>query len=328
MQPRIPIGELRNRMSKQKRSELVRARRNRRTNKDKKNAMPRRTLASRTAVPMVSRGTMARPPKSARRRKEARRRYNVALNAPGAELRLPAFPVFRVGWRIVSGLLAVGMMWAVFALWTTPIFTVNWVEVQGLERLSDKEVNQVLKLAGQSVFTVDPQVVTDLLNNAFPELTDAHITVGLPAKVVISVGERQPILAWEHGGILSWVDENGIAFLPRGEAASLIPVRVMGNPPNVGDARSENQIISPDLINAIQFIAAVAPEGVTLLYHPDHGLGWEDPGGWMVFFGPSPDKMDQRMSVYLTMVTELQKRGITPVLISVEYLHAPYYRLD
>lgn len=314
-------------MSKQKRSDLVRARRNQRTN-NKKNGMAKRTLASRTAVPMVSRGKMARPPEQVRRRKEARRRYNVALSAPGAELRLPALPVFRIGWRMISGLLAIGMIWSLYALWTLPAFTVNWVEVQGLERLSDKEVNQVLKLSGQPIFAIDPQAVATQLDRSFPELVNAKISVGLPGSVIVSVGERQPVLAWEHAGILSWVDENGIAFLPRGEASSLIPVRVMGNPPNVGEARTENQIISSDLVAVIQFVAAAAPQEVTLLYHPDHGLGWEDPAGWMVFFGPNPDKMDQRMAVYLTMIDELQKRGITPVMVSVEYLHAPYYRLD
>lgn len=316
-------------MTRQKRSEMVRARRNRRTNKSaKKRSMPRRKLEARTAAPMVSRGTMSQPPQHARTRKEARRRYSVALSAPHAELRLPAMPVIKIGWRLVSGLMTTGLLWALFALWTLPRFRVDWVEVQGLERLSDSQVNQVLKLADWPIFLVDPQVIEDILDAEFPGLTGAQVRIGLPAEVIVSVGERRPVLAWEHAGMLSWLDDNGIAFLPRGDVDELIYVRVMGNPPNVGDAREDTQIITPQMVDTIEFMAGHAPSGAVLLYHPDHGLGWEDPGGWMVFFGPNPDKMDQRMAVYQTLVVELEKRGITPTLISVEYLHAPYYRTD
>jgi len=38
--------------------------------------------------------------------------------------------------------------------------------------------------------------------------------------------------------------------------------------------------------------------------------------------------MEMKLSVYQAMVDRLQSEGIQPALISVEYVHAPYYRTE
>jgi hypothetical protein len=38
--------------------------------------------------------------------------------------------------------------------------------------------------------------------------------------------------------------------------------------------------------------------------------------------------MEMKLLVYQAIVDRLQKEGITPALISVENVHAPYYRLE
>ncbi len=71
------------------------------------------------------------------------------------------------------------------------------------------------------------------------------------------------------------------------------------------------------------------PEGTVLVFDSEHGLGWNDPnGGWDVFFGNEDEDMDMKLAVYQALVERLKTEGIQPALISVEYVHAPYYRME
>ena len=58
------------------------------------------------------------------------------------------------------------------------------------------------------------------------------------------------------------------------------------------------------------------------------GLGWKDARGWDVFVGQKLEGINDKMVMYETIVRELEKQGISPTLVSVEFLHAPYYRTD
>lgn len=312
------------------RADRIRARRGQASGKKTRQG-ERRTTASREMPPMVTRrGVMAVPPTPVRSRKDARRRYNVALPiTPGAEMRLPSVPQVRVGWRLVSLALSAALGWALYTLWTAPQFVVTEAEITGLARLSPQEVNTVLKVSGESIFLIEPRELEERLQAAFPELLDLRVAVGFPAVVTVSAGERAPVIAWEHEGILTWVDGGGFAFLPRGEAEGLVHVVAHGLPPATHEQLAQGQqLLSAEMARAILTLAAAAPEESTLAYDPRYGLGWQDPRGWQVYFGPQPSDMEARLAVYRTIVASLREQGIRPSLISVEYLHAPYYRED
>lgn len=133
-----------------------------------------------------------------------------------------------------------------------------------------------------------------------------------------------------------WVDAQGMSFPVRGEgdAASLVVVEASGPPPApASDVSPEasawaKPFMSVDLVSAVLLVHGFAPQGVTLIYDLEHGLGWEDPQGWQVYFGPDGSDMGQRLQVYQAIVSELTAQQITPALISVEHLHAPFYRME
>jgi len=70
------------------------------------------------------------------------------------------------------------------------------------------------------------------------------------------------------------------------------------------------------------------PEGTTLQYDPQFGLGWRDPSGWLVYFGQDTNNIEIKLAEYQTIVQEISKQNINPTLISLEFLHAPYYRVE
>lgn len=310
-----------------RRSEAVRARRSGSKKSKNRRKKASRKLSMRQAPPMVSRGGMVRPPQSNRSRKSARKRYSVPLSSLGAEINLPAVPQIHVGWRLISGLMILGLGWALYAVWSAPYFTVSEAEISGLERISQVEINTIIKVAGSSIFTVDPDAIESRLQEVYPELTEIHITASFPAKVSIEAGERVPILAWEQAGVTAWVDPNGVAFLPRGTVEDLISVQAVDAPLVDLEEEGPARLLSPEMVQAIQTLSGYVPNGTQLLYDSQRGLGWVDPEyNWQVYFGPKPEEMDSRLALYNAIAAYLVENNNLPSLISVENLHAPYFR--
>jgi len=278
-----------------------------------------------------------------------KRRFDVPLNIPGAEIRLPSVPFIQVGWRGVSFLMVLMMTACLFLMWKAPVFQVNAVEAKGLQRLTVGDMNTVMGTFGKSVFTIDPEVLEQTLQQAFPELSKISVQVNLPASVKVAVTEREPVIAWTQDGREIWVDADGISFPPRGTpASSLVRIEGFGTPPSIQSDASTNGLqplpgdvpsatgqttvssfrLSPKLVASILALGAKMPADTMLVYDSEHGLGWNDPNGWEVYFGAEDQDMEMKLSVYQAMVERLQSEGIQPALISVEFVHAPYYRME
>jgi cell division protein FtsQ len=282
------------------------------------------------------------------KQKAPRRRFDVPLKVQGAEIRLPSIPFIHVGWRAVSLLLVILMATGLFFIWKAPAFQIKAVEAEGLKRLTVGDLNAVMGTFGASVFTINPQTLEKILEQAFPELEKISVRVNLPADLKVAVVEREPVIAWTQDGSEVWVDERGVAFPPRGTPEnSLVRVEGHGTPPgNITTAPTNdlqnlsagipyspasnipNISLSPELVSSILALGAKMPADTLLVYDSEHGLGWNDPNGWEVYFGKEDQDMEMKLSVYETLVDHLQSEGIQPELISVEFVHAPYYRME
>jgi hypothetical protein len=287
----------------------------------------------------TSRFNKQRPPK---------RRIDLPLNITGAELRLPSLPFVHLGWRVVSFLMVLMMTACLFLIWKAPVFQVNVIEAEGLQRLTVGDLNTVIRTVGKSIFTINPKVLDETLHQAFPEFSKIMIRINLPANVKVVVTEREPVIAWVQDGSETWVDTEGVSFPARGiPSKTLVKVEGYGTPPSIVPAASPETLssqpgevtsttvtanptleLSPDLVSAILALGAKMPADTLLVYDSAHGLGWNDPNGWEVFFGSEDQDMDMKLTVYQALVDRLQSEGIQPALISVEYVHAPYYRME
>ena len=258
-----------------------------------------------------------------------RRRRYLKLADAGAELRLPVLPSVAIGWRVVSGLVVGVCLLLLSWMVVSEAFTVATVELRGAQRLDAAAINTALQVAGSSIFSVQPAQLLGILREQFPELEKVSMGVGFPASVVVLVKERQPVVAWEQAGLTVWVDAAGVAFIPSETAETLISVTALEAPPPLKpDQYGRHQLIRPEMVSTIQTLSQIAPSGAPLIYDPTLGFGWSDPGGWQAFFGQDDSDIVQRMALYRSMLNELATRNLTPTLISVAQLHAPYYRMD
>jgi cell division septal protein FtsQ len=307
---------------------------------------------------MVRSNTAAQPPLS-RKRSKTRRRYDVALGVPGAEMRLPALPQVRLGWRLIS-LVMVALLGAVlYHLWNSPQYQVQAVKVSGLQRITSDQVNVDLEVAGRPVFILNPAAMRQRLLDDFPEFKSVAVSLALPNKVTVTVSERLPVLTWQQDGKSLFVDADGMAFAPQSGEKALGPVvQASSSPPTLLSGEQPPQTSVQDQLAAItqadaagqpaqaastapqpdavrrwlptQMVAGIltlahqAPKGTPIVYDSQHGLGWKDANGWNVYFGDGKD-MAMKLDVYKAIVQQLHSEDVTPAFISVEYVHAPYY---
>lgn len=266
--------------------------------------------------------------------KRVKRRFDISLGATGAEMRLPSLPVVHLGWRLVSGLIVAGLLFCIYTVWTSPLYRVNFAEVVGLERVTVEEIHSVAGVVDKPIFAIEPSKIQQDLEESFPEFSSIYIKVGLPAQVTIVVEERQPVLVWREAERTFWVDQEGVAFPARGEPAPEIVVEALDSPiQTIADSNLVEEIIqspflSTEMVSAIVSMSTKSPENTPLVYMKDHGLGWRDGRGWDVFFGRYDEEIEMKLNLYESIIEYLSEKQIHPALISVEYLHAPYYRLE
>ena len=268
---------------------------------------------------------------------KTRRRYQAAFSMQGVQIHLPSItmPRFEVGWRLLSFFIPLLLGTGLYLAWTLPMFRINVPQVTGNQRIKADEIDAVLDASGQPIFTLLPSNLENRIRSNYPELVSAKVSLSLPNIVSVNVTERQPVILWRENGAYTWIDENGVAFRPRGpqKADPLISVNALATPPHgqpseIGTYSPLTPYISEDMVKAIQMLVTKIPAGSTLSYDPHYGLGWSDSRGWQAYFGSDSKDMDMRLRVYQVLVDSLLQRGIYPVFISVQYPNAPYYRLS
>lgn len=315
----------------ERRSDRLRDRRSSRRKSARPTASRRTKSTGSHKPPVLVRGmvpldSMAAP----KRRSRTRRRYDIALSVPGAELRLPAMPSVRFGWRAVSFFLVGLLAMSLYVLWNSPVYQVQGLQIEGLQRLTEREITTLLDLTGERIFVVDTTAVAAEISERFPEFSAVDVSINLPAEVTISVTERIPVLVWYQNGRTSWVDEQGYAFPAReGMQAPPLMINAAGAPREVSEEQQESgQLLTPEMVKAILLIREVAPQERPLLYSVEHGLGWNEKKGWDVYLGTDFEQMDTKLKIYDAILKHLKQNNLTPALVSVELLHAPYYTME
>jgi len=291
---------------------------------------PARPLRSDYTAYLNGGGHLDRPERRTRSYRAQAGSQQVAFSLGRADVRAPAISLPQLGPRWISAGATLLLAFLLITMWNSSTFAVSAAELKGAQRLSTAEVNAALGISGQPVFTAVPSQMVAQLRADFPDLSAASVHVGLPNRLVVEVTERTPLLAWSQNGAVTWIDASGIAFPPRGAVQGLIPVDATGTPPQIQlDASApayEHPYLAPDMVQAMVTLYPYLPQGVTMTYDPQYGMGWNDSRGWSVYFGQSTSDIPMKIKVYQAIVDTLTSQGIQPTLISVEYLDAPFYK--
>jgi len=271
------------------------------------------------------------------------RRYDIAMSSPYARPAVDPqapkavtlhLPKFGFGPRWISFLLVAVCGAALYFMTADPFFMVTSADVVGNNRVTAEQISSVLGVMGKPAILLDPAQIQYNVTAAFPDIDSIQVEINLPAQVVVMVSERRPVAAWQQNGQTVWVDAQGYAFPPRGLVEGLVTVSAAGAPHSPESAADAVQILgahrllSAEMATALMTLSPHVPQGAALIYDPRYGLGWTDPRGWKTYFGDSGDRIGTKLQVYQAIVDSLAKQDIKPILISVEYPDAPFYRTE
>ena len=342
--------------TEQRRSEIVRARRGQRKNVMRSSRSAKEN--GRRMPPMVSRTGLVAPSNNRNGKRSAanRRRVDVPLGGGSAELRLPGIALPGVGWRALSFVILAVLGLALFWMLTSPQFTVSAgsVTVNGLSRIDKDSLLAQSGILNRPVFLINPDKLTDELPKDVPALESVDVSVSLGGKVKIKAVERTPVLTWDQADLkqVSWVDVQGRIFPAIGSSDNLLYVLANDAPPSpprlatvedhqgystgeatetpeVVEEEGKERLLEPELVQNLMVLSRALPEGSVLVYDGTYGFGWEDPTyGWMAYFGKHLDQPELRLKIYAEVVAMFEEKQRKPIMISLEYLHAPYYRME
>lgn len=276
---------------------------------------------------------------------QKRKRMYVSTGSTGSEVRMPSLPRINLSWRFLSGTIAVIMALGLFLMKSSDIFTVSMINLMGGVRIPAEEISASLDISGQSIVDVVPGDIESEILTKFPDIKSAKVSISLPANLSVTIEERIPALVWlENEEPRFWVDQEGFTFPIRGEATLPIQVHSNGEPPhNIGynpaysstvtnfDTTSEESrelSVDPQFVSAVQKINSMIPAGSPLLFDRESGLGWTDPHGWKVYFGTDLEQIDLKLVEYDRIVQAILDKNLQPTMISLEFLRAPYYRME
>jgi hypothetical protein len=261
-----------------------------------------------------------------RRKARPRRRYDLAIPVErGVEVRLPSLPTVRVGIRPLTALLLSVMLWWMGQVLSSPTFHIERPIVRGNTLLSPAQVRSIAQLDDALIFLVDPHAVVDRLAK-FPEVLSAQVQLGWPNEIEVQIEERKPVVEWNDAGRVWWLSSDGVAFIPHGFRPDL--VRVETDQPTLTISNEPlKPVITPELLQAASEIHAQMPEVGGFRYDRIHGLGFDDPRGWVGYFGTQGD-MTLKVRVYRALTEQLSEKMAQATLVSVEDVSAPYFRVE
>ena len=233
-------------------------------------------MVTRQMPPVMVRGgnKLGYQSKGRRNKHRVKRRYDIALSTPdtpGVEIRLPSFPVVKLGWRVLSFTIVGCLIWMLYYFWNSPVFQIHVVEVRGALRLSPEDIIRTLNVYNKPIFTINPKQVEESLTKTYSELTNISVQIALPAQVLVDVNERVPMISWIHDNEPLWIDGNGFVYKPQGNADKLVLVHANTSPPlafqvqkddGSMDIGTDGQGLMPfELVSAIFKLKSSAPEG-------------------------------------------------------------------
>lgn len=197
-------------------------------------------------------------------------------------------------------------------------YYVTQVEVEGAATLSHKAIIEASRVQGMHIFWLNPTEAAHSVSE-IPSILAATVEITWPGVATITVSERAPVLVWDQAGDRFWVDAEGRLMQARHEATGLI--QILSQQPDklyVGDR------VPLDVMAGALQLRQERPNIESLFYESGNGLSYEDGRNWRAYFGSGLD-MNQKLSVYEALVTDLQARGLQPKYISVINKDKPFY---
>ena len=229
----------------------------------------------------------------------------------------------KLNWRwVLLGLALVMVVGAVLYVGFSNTFYVTRVSVLGNTRTPPLEILQASNIGGEHILWVNYTDAVRRITQGVPAIKSAHVDCQLPNRCVIKVQEREPIVAWQFGGAVTWLADDGVAFAAIGkndESANLIVVEAPQGP-----ALLPGEEADPKLVKAVLAVVHEIPDVRHYRYTGEHGLEFDDARGFPIYLGLGENMADRAM-IWKSLREQLAQNGVTPKFVDLRFPLAPYY---
>jgi cell division septal protein FtsQ len=204
-------------------------------------------------------------------------------------------------------------------------YQVSIPEVEGAQLLSKAQVRSLARIEGQSIFFLDPTKIESRLEEA-AEVERTNVSFRWPNTVTIELEERKPVAAWDDGGRIWWLSDDGIAYIQHGQRNDLIHISSEAGTLDLS-SDEDAPAIDPAVLEGVSELQVELPAVGSWNYDHDHGLGFIDNQGRQVYFG-NGSMASQKAKTYLAIAEKLDAEQIRATVISVTDHNAPYYSVE
>jgi cell division septal protein FtsQ len=201
-------------------------------------------------------------------------------------------------------------------------FYITRVSIAGNVRTPAQEILQISEIGGQHILWVKYGEAVERIVNGIPSIKSARVDCQLPNKCTIKVQERQPSVAWQFGGAVTWIADDGMAFAARvvnGEDLKLITIEAPQGPALLPGKEADQHIV-----NAALAVAKALPNVRHYKYSTEHGLEFQSSRDFPVYLGLGENMADRAM-LWKAVEAQLDQQGTTPKFVDLRYPVAPYF---
>ena len=231
--------------------------------------------------------------------------------------------------RWISGPLALLLAAAIGCYAFHPMFRIRSANLEGMQNLNEDEVMYYGQLTDQPIFMADPETAEKNIKSRFEMVRDVEIQVSLPASVDIRLDERLPKVLWDFGGSQFFIDQDGLVMENAQVQEDTIRIAADSYPGAVDIHDRDIPVkFSADTFGSMLTFGEKVPEGKTLYFTYENGYGWDTEQGWRIFFGYTDTDLDEKLLMAESITEYLVKEEIQPVLLSLEFKDAPFYRFS
>ncbi|MDE3089977.1 MAG: FtsQ-type POTRA domain-containing protein [Chloroflexota bacterium] len=201
--------------------------------------------------------------------------------------------------KVAASVLMLLVLAVLFEFFNGDWFYVYALDVNGIQYLSQGEVERASGVIGYNIFFVDAHAVERALAK-LPEVKSVRVTTGLPQRVTVSVEERAPDVIWLRGAEAYWVDAEGIVFRARANLTTLPSIRDLDQV-----TVKPGQPVAPDAFAASRALRAVWPDAPRAFeWSTARGLAYTDEHGWKIYLGDASE-MAGKLATLRALVPQL-----------------------
>lgn len=228
--------------------------------------------------------------------------------------------------RALAFLMLVGSIGLVVYAFTASDFYVYSAEISGAHHLKAEEVYQAAGIDEKSIFWVQSEQVEQVLGQ-LNGIRSVQVSCGLPARVSITVEEREPVVMWR---LLVqerdwWLDKEGVVLPYHGDVNNTLFVVDSSTP----QLREGDQIKPEGAVASVLQLAAALPQVKIFFYQADQGFSFvqkstDGAQQWPVLVGTSED-LANKIQILTTLTDYLAARNVQPRYIDVRWADHPVY---